>query len=80
MYVTGSRMVLLDTPPTCASTVMDYVGTTSQLDKKLAGELAPSSSENASELQSTQISAFLMAVCHVVILIDDWLVDTGALR
>lgn len=78
MFVTDSRMILLDTAPINSSAMMDYMAVTSQLDKKLAGELAPSSSENASELQSSQLCAFLLAVCHVIILVD--VMDTSVLR
>ncbi|KAF4522021.1 hypothetical protein B566_EDAN010898 [Ephemera danica] len=78
MFVTDSRMILLDTPPINSTAMMDYMGVTSQLDKKLAGELAPSSSENALELQSAQLCSFLLAVCHVIIVVDA--MDTAVLR
>lgn len=36
--------------------------------------------ENALEITSLQITAFLLSVCHVVVLVQDWFYDPNILR
>lgn len=39
-----------------------------------------SSTENALEITSLQTAAFLLSVCHVVLLVQDWFYDPNLLR
>lgn len=43
-----------------------------------AGEII--STENSSEIQSLQLAAFLLTVCHVVIVVQDWFFDPNVIR
>lgn len=36
--------------------------------------------ENSGEIQGLQMTAFLMSVCHVLILVQDWFFDCNILR
>jgi protein SMG9 len=60
-----------------SASVMDRL--VQQENKKFAGtEFA--STENAMEIQSLQLAAFLLSVCHVVIFVQDWFFDPNFLR
>lgn len=39
-----------------------------------------SMTENALEIMSLQTAAFLLSVCHVVLLVQDWFYDPNILR
>ncbi|PSN58032.1 Protein SMG9 [Blattella germanica] len=72
ILVTSNRMILLDTQPMLSASVMDRL--VQQENKKFPGtDFA--STENTMELQSLQLAAFLLSVCHVVILMQDWFFD-----
>lgn len=36
--------------------------------------------ENSGEIQSLQITTFLMSVCHVIIFMQDWFFDSNLIR
>lgn len=77
LLVTSNRVILLDTQPMLSASVMDRL--VQQENKKFGGtEFA--STENAMEIQSLQLAAFLLSVCHVVILVQDWFFDPNFLR
>jgi len=77
LFVTSNRVILLDTQPMLSASVMDRL--VQQENKKFAGtDFA--STENAMEIQSLQLAAFLLSVCHVVILVQDWFFDPNFLR
>jgi protein SMG9 len=60
-----------------SASVMDRL--VQQENKKFGGtEFA--STENAMEIQSLQLAAFLLSVCHVVVLVQDWFFDPNFLR
>jgi len=75
IFVTNHRMILLDVQPLLSASVMDHM---IQFEKKFPSEY--SSTENALEIQSLQITAFLLTVCHTVVLVQDWFTDPNILR
>ncbi|GIX80258.1 protein SMG9 [Caerostris darwini] len=77
MYVTNQRVILLDTQPVMSSSVMDHM---IQYEKKPIGAQDYHSLDNALTIQSLQQAAFLMAVCHTIISVQDWFIDTNYLR
>ncbi|XP_077525461.1 nonsense-mediated mRNA decay factor SMG9 isoform X1 [Amblyomma americanum] len=77
IYVTPERMVLLDTQPVLSASVMDHM---IQFEKKTPGGGDFHSLENAHVMQSLQMASFLMAVCHTVIVVQDWFTDPNFLR
>ncbi|XP_035207007.1 protein SMG9-like, partial [Stegodyphus dumicola] len=77
MYVTNQRLILLDTQPVMSASVMDHM---IQYEKKPPGGPDYHSVENALLMQSLQQAAFLMAVCHTIISVQDWFIDLNYLR
>lgn len=70
-------MILLDSQPILsASNLDDMIQTGSSATA--AGEII--STENSSEIQSLQLAAILLTVCHVVILVQDWFFDPNVIR
>jgi hypothetical protein len=49
-----------------------------QLEKKFSFEF--NTAETTIEIHSLQISGFLMNLCHVVIVVQDWQVDPSLIR
>lgn len=77
IYVTPERMILLDTQPVLSASVMDHM---IQFEKKTPGGGDYHSLENAHMMQSLQMASFLMAVCHTVLVVQDWFADPNFLR
>lgn len=75
MFVTGERVIFLDSQPVLSSSVLDRL---IRNDKKIPAEY--STAENCIEMQSLQQAAFLMTVCHVVLVVQDWFIDTSLIR
>eukprot|EP00117_Sycon_ciliatum_P023779 scpid32563/ scgid20129/ Protein SMG9; Protein smg-9 homolog len=74
MCVTSERVILLDTQPLMSMSI---------LDRMLLQERQHGTSDNAVELyrlQSYQIAAFLVQVCHVVVLVQDFTFDVEMLN
>lgn len=65
LYVTNSRVILLDTGAIGGGGNGWTVG---GLGSNMIGK------------SGLEVSAFLLAVCHVVILVQDWFVDLNMLR
>ncbi|KAK7862452.1 hypothetical protein R5R35_001354 [Gryllus longicercus] len=88
MLVTSGRMIILDSQPLLSASIMDKL--ILQEGKKFGpgppgstgGGGAPdfSSTENTVEVQSLQQAAFLLSVCHIVILVQDWAFDPNIVR
>ena len=68
-----SRIILVDSQPIMSASVLDR---NMAFEKKSQG-MQPEfgSSENTAEIQSLQLMGFLMSVCHVLLLVQDWFVD-----
>ncbi|XP_023329466.1 protein SMG9 [Eurytemora carolleeae] len=75
VYVNSRRYILLDCQPLLSSSIMDR---SIQLEKKFNAEF--STAENTIEVQSLQLIGFIFSVCHVVILVQDWFMDTSLIR
>ncbi|XP_065205724.1 nonsense-mediated mRNA decay factor SMG9-like isoform X2 [Planococcus citri] len=92
LFVSKNRIFFLDTPPLLSPSLMDKI--IYQESKKAPFSSAPqpfsggsqiscgdfSSTENALEIISLQTAAFILSVCHVVILVQDWFYDPNLLR
>ena len=68
-----TRIILVDSQPIMSASVLDR---NMAFEKKSQG-MQPEfgSSENTAEIQSLQLMGFLMSVCHVLLLVQDWFVD-----
>lgn len=75
VFVTPQRIVLLDSQPVLSPSVLDNL---IRNEKKLPSEY--SMAENCIEIQCLQQAAFLMTVCHVLLVIQDWFTDASLLR
>nr|XP_031830020.1 protein SMG9 [Nomia melanderi] len=75
-FVTKNRVIYLDTQPILSGSTIDY--SVSYDQKKPATDFA--SIETNLELQSLQFTAFLFSVCHVIIFVQDWIVDPNLVR
>lgn len=75
MYITKERMILLDCQPIMSASVLDHM---IHHDKKFSSEF--STAENCVEMQSLQLMTFMMTVCNVVLVVQDWFADVNLLR
>ena len=75
MFVSPERIILLDTQPALSPSILDYL---IRQERKLPQEFT--SAENFVEMQSLQIASFLMTVCHVILVSQDWFTDLTFLR
>ncbi|XP_071481507.1 nonsense-mediated mRNA decay factor SMG9-like [Diadema antillarum] len=76
MFITEERIILLDTQPVLSSSILDrLLGPEKQV---VPQEF--SSPEHYAEMQSLHVAAFLLTVCHVVLLVEDWFSDVGLME
>lgn len=92
LFVSKNRIFFLDTPPLLSPSLMDKL--IYQESKKLPFSSSAqtfsggsqiscgdfSATENVLEITSLQTAAFILSVCHVVILVQDWFYDPNILR
>lgn len=75
-FVTKNRVIYLDTQPILSGSTIDY--SISYDQKKPTTDFA--NIETNLELQSLQFAAFLFSVCHVIIFVQDWIIDPNLVR
>lgn len=75
MFVTSDRVILMDTEPLLSACMMDCL---LRYERKIPPEY--SSLQNFIEMQSMQMSTFLLSVCNIVLVAVDWFVDLSLLR
>lgn len=75
IYINSRRYILLDCQPLLSSSIMDR---SIQLEKKFNAEF--STAENTIEVQSLQLIGFIFSICHVVLLVQDWVLDFSLIR
>lgn len=94
VLVTSTRMIILDSQPLLSASIMDRIilqnlfqegkkfGTGPSAGPPGGSGGAPdfSSTENIVEVQSLQQAAFLLSVCHIVLLVQDWTFDPNVVR
>ena len=73
-----TRIILVDSQPIMSASVLDR---NMAFEKKSQG-IQPEfgTSENTAEIQSLQLMGFLMSVCHVLLLVQDWFVDANVAK
>ena len=72
MAVTSERLVLLDTQPILSPSLLEQ-----HHERKNSSEYSGSVTI---ETQSLQIAAFLLTICHVVIVVQDWFTDSNIFK
>ncbi|EJW82488.1 hypothetical protein WUBG_06602, partial [Wuchereria bancrofti] len=85
VYVTKSRMVLLDCQAISSASILNHMLATSSLDGNRSGgvkamDLCRGFTALSGEIESLHLIAFLLQVCHTVILSVDWFVDIDVIR
>lgn len=71
--------MLLDSQPFSSEAVLhDFLESDNSKMSNLGSEFM--SSDVSCEIQSLQQTAFLMSVCHILILAQDWFFDSNVLR
>lgn len=75
MTVTNERVIFLDTQPILNASILDNL---IRHERNIPSEVT--SAENYAELQSLQITTFLLTVCHVVLVVQDWFCDLNVMR
>jgi hypothetical protein len=76
MYVTQSRVIFLDTQPLFSGAVMDCVAGINE--KKFTSDVTLV--ENSTELTDLHLIAFLLSVCHVVVCVEDQMLNLDTIR
>jgi len=75
MFVTSERMIILDSQPLLSAAVMDCH---LRYERKFPSEY--SSLQNYIEMQSMQILTFMLSVCNIVLVADDFFLDINFLK
>ncbi|XP_047130662.1 nonsense-mediated mRNA decay factor SMG9 isoform X1 [Hydra vulgaris] len=75
IFVTQERLILLDTQPLLSPSMLDqYL----RFDRKVPAEYA--TAEICLEVQALQLLTFLFTVCHVVLVVQDYIIDFNLLN
>jgi hypothetical protein len=74
-FITKNRVILLDCQPILSSSV---AYSTSQ--KRIVQSIDSSSLPFDNEMISLQLAAFLLSVCHIVLLVQDWFFDPNIFK
>lgn len=75
MFISPERIIFLDTQPMLCAAVMDCL---LRYERKIPSEYSTLS--NYVEMQSMQILTFLLSVCNIILIADDWFIDVNLLR
>lgn len=77
-FITSNRVILLDCQPFMSVSVLDELVQSENKRSNIVSEFIPL--ENSSEILGLQLAAFLMSVCHVLIVVQDWVFDSNIIR
>ncbi|XP_018325066.1 protein SMG9-like [Agrilus planipennis] len=77
-YVTNNRIMFLDCQPFGSSVVLEDLIQNENKRLNVIGDFLLL--ENSEEIQGLQLLAFLLSVCHVVILVQDYFFDSNVVR
>lgn len=78
IFITDNRLILLDCQPFTSISVLDELVQSENKRSNIVSEFIPL--ENSSEIQGLQFTAFLMSVCHVFIVVQDYFFDSNVIR
>ncbi|KAJ8919578.1 hypothetical protein NQ315_002200 [Exocentrus adspersus] len=77
-FITSNRVMFLDCQPFMSISVLDDLIQSESKRTNLVSEFIPL--ENSGEIQGLQLVTFLMSVCHVLVLVQDWFFDSNIVR
>ena len=78
LFVTSNRVILLDCQPSMSVAVLDELVQSENKRSNIVSEFIPL--ENSGEIQGLQLTAFLMSVCHVLIVVQENFFDSNVIR
>ncbi|CAH1159877.1 unnamed protein product [Phaedon cochleariae] len=78
IYITSNRLILLDCQPFASVSLLEDLIKSESKRTNLVSEFIPL--ENSGEIQGLQLTTFLMSVCHVLLLVEDWFLDSNIVR
>lgn len=78
IFITASRLILLDCQPFASVSVVEELIKSETKRTSLVSEFIPL--ENSGEIQGLQLTTFLMSVCHVLLVVQDWFLDSNVVR
>ncbi|VEN59013.1 unnamed protein product [Callosobruchus maculatus] len=78
IFVTENRLILLDCQPVGSAAILEDLIKSETKRTSLVSEFIPP--ENSGEIQSLQLTAFLMSVCHILLVVQDWFFDSYIIR
>ncbi|XP_048521867.1 nonsense-mediated mRNA decay factor SMG9 isoform X1 [Dendroctonus ponderosae] len=78
IYVSPNRVIFLDCQPILSLAVLDRLIENENKRSSLVGDFVPV--ENSGEIQGLQLTGFLMSVCHVLLVVQDWFFDSNVIR
>ncbi|KAK9879536.1 hypothetical protein WA026_006606 [Henosepilachna vigintioctopunctata] len=78
VFISDNRVIFLDCQPITSMSIMDDLVENENKRSNLLSEFIPS--ENSGEIQALQITSFLMSVCHILIVVQDWFFDSNICR
>ncbi|KAK5643551.1 hypothetical protein RI129_007396 [Pyrocoelia pectoralis] len=77
-FITHNRIMFLDCQPFSSVAVLDEFIRSEAKVSSMVNDFLPL--ENSGEIQGLQMTAFLMSICHVLILAQDWFLDSNVIR
>ncbi|XP_045472265.1 protein SMG9 [Harmonia axyridis] len=78
IYISDDRIIYLDCQPFSSLAIMDDLVENDNKRSNSVSEIIQS--ENSGEIQALQITSFLMTVCHIFIVVQDWFFDSNTCR
>lgn len=78
LFISESRIMFLDCQPFLSPSMLDELMRSENKRSNIINEFLPM--ENTAEMQALQLTSFLMSVCHVVILVQNWFFDSNVIR
>ncbi|XP_044750959.1 protein SMG9 [Coccinella septempunctata] len=78
IFISDDRVIYLDCQPFSSLAIMDDLVENDNKRSNLVSELVQC--ENSGEIQALQITSFLMTVCHIFIVVQDWFFDSNTCR
>lgn len=78
MYISDNRVIYLDCQPFNEISLIDDLVENESKRSHLISESMPP--ENSGEIQSLQLTSFLLTISHVLIVVQDWGIDSNVCR
>lgn len=77
-FITSNRVILLDCQPFMSIAVLDELVQSENKRSNIVSEFT--NLENSGEIQGLQLTSFLMSICHVLVVVQDYFFDSNIIR